>query len=97
MDWQLFWTAFGAVGTTLGSLITAIAVVVAVIQYKQPLKKKVKLTVGTSIPVYGKELGEEMVSNAGEAAFAGRTKDDVYYASPEAYNWFLGKLHKIYH
>ena len=45
----------------------------------------------------GKELGEEMVSNAGEAAFAGRTKDDVYYASPEAYNWFLGKLHKIYH
>ena len=49
MDWQLFWTAFGAVGTTLGSLITAIAVVVAVIQYKQPLKKQVKLTVGTSI------------------------------------------------
>jgi len=45
----------------------------------------------------GKELGEEMVSNAGEAAFAGRMKDDVYYASPEAYNWFLGKLHKIYH
>ena len=58
MDWQLFWTAFGAIGTTLGSLITAIAVVVAVIQYKQPLKKQVKLTVGTSIPVYGKELGE---------------------------------------
>ena len=25
----------------------------------------------------GKELGEEMVSNAGEAAFEGRTKDDV--------------------
>ena len=62
MDWQLFWTAFGAIGTTLGSLITAIAVVVAVIQYKQPLKKKVKLTVGTSIPVYGKELGEDCLS-----------------------------------
>lgn len=62
MDWQLFWTAFGAVGTTLGSLITAIAVVVAVIQYKQPLKKQVKLTVGTAIPVYGKELGEDCLS-----------------------------------
>ena len=62
MDWQLFWTAFGAIGTTLGSLITAIAVVVAVIQYKQPLKKQVKLTVGTSIPVYGKELGEDCLS-----------------------------------
>ena len=49
------------------------------------------------IQMVGKELGEEMVSNAGEAAFAGRMKDDVYYASPEAYNWFLGKLHKIYH
>lgn len=45
----------------------------------------------------GKELGEEMVSNAGETAFVGRTKEDVYYASPEAYNWFLGKLYKIYH
>ena len=62
MDWQLFCTAFGAVGTTLGSLITAIAVVVAVIQYKQPLKKQVKLTVGTSIPVHGKELGEDYLS-----------------------------------
>ena len=62
MDWQLFWTAFGAIGTTLGSLITAIAVVVAVIQYKQPLKKQIKLTVGTSIPVYGKELGEDCLS-----------------------------------
>ena len=62
MDWQLFWTAFGAIGTTVGWLSTAIAVVVAVIQYKQPLKKKVKLTVGTSIPVYGKELGEDCLS-----------------------------------
>ena len=38
-----------------------------------------------------------MVSNAGETDFVGRTKEDVYYASPEAYNWFLGKLYKIYH
>ena len=31
MDWSLFWDAFGAIGTTAGSLITAIAVVVAVV------------------------------------------------------------------
>lgn len=39
MDWNIFWAAFGAIGTTIGSLITASAVVVAVKQYKQPLKK----------------------------------------------------------
>lgn len=33
MDWDLFGSAFGAIGTTVGSLITAIAVVVAVYQY----------------------------------------------------------------
>ena len=43
-------------------------------------------------PKEWEELGEEMVSNAGETAFVGRTKEDVYYASPEAYNWFLGKI-----
>lgn len=43
MDWQLFWAAFGAIGTTIGSLITAIAVVIAVRQYRQPLTKNLKL------------------------------------------------------
>ena len=33
MDWNLFWSAFGAIGTTFGSLITAVAVIVAVYQY----------------------------------------------------------------
>lgn len=42
-DWNLFWTAFGAIGTTLGSLITAGAVVIAVKQYRQPLNKIVKV------------------------------------------------------
>ena len=32
MDWNLFWSAFGAIGTTVGSLITGVAVVVAVKQ-----------------------------------------------------------------
>lgn len=43
MDWNLFWEAFGAIGTTIGSLVTAGAVVVAVKQYKQPLKKKIEI------------------------------------------------------
>lgn len=43
MDWNIFWSAFGAIGTTVGSLITAGAVVVAVKQYKQPLKKVIKV------------------------------------------------------
>lgn len=57
-DWSLFWTAFGAIGTTLGSLITASAVVVAVRQYKQPLVKRLKIeftsafAVGQSIDFY---------------------------------------------
>lgn len=58
MDWSLFWDAFGAIGTTAGSLITAIAVVVAVVQYKQPLIKKIRITVSTSFPVYEHGLGE---------------------------------------
>ncbi len=58
MDWSIFWTAFGAIGTTVGSLITAIAVLVAVIQYKQPLKKRIKITVSTSFPVFDYGLGE---------------------------------------
>lgn len=56
MDWMLFWTAFGAIGTTVGSLITAIAVVVAVVQYKQPLRKQIKITTGWAyIPFFAVE------------------------------------------
>ena len=58
MDWNIFWSAFGAIGTTVGSLITAIAVVVAVVQYKQPLIKKLKISFSTAFPVFGCELGE---------------------------------------
>ena len=49
MDWNLFWTAFGAIGTTLGSLITALAVVIAVKQYKQPLNKIVKVEMCSAV------------------------------------------------
>ncbi len=49
MDWNIFWSAFGAIGTTIGSLITAIAVVIAVKQYRQPLKKIVQVKVTSAI------------------------------------------------
>lgn len=61
MDWNLFWNAFGAVGTTAGSLITAIAVVVAVRQYKQPLIKKLKISFTTGFVVINdNSLGETL-------------------------------------
>ena len=47
-----FWNAFEAIGTTVGSFITAIAVVVAVIQYKQPLAKRVNINISTAIPIF---------------------------------------------
>ena len=43
MNWNLFWSAFGAIGTTIGSLITGIAVIIAVKQYRQPLKKAINM------------------------------------------------------
>jgi len=49
MDWSIFWEAFGAIGTTIGSLVTAIAVIVAVVQYKQPLLKKIRVKFNLSI------------------------------------------------
>lgn len=49
MDWNLFWSAFVAIGTTLGSLTTAIAVVIAVRQYKQPLTKRINIETNTAL------------------------------------------------
>lgn len=51
MDWNLFWSAFGAIGTTIGSLITAGAVVVAVKQYKQPLEKLIKVEFTSAVSI----------------------------------------------
>ena len=51
MDWNLFWSAFGAIGTTFGSLITAVAVIVAVHQYRQPFVKKIKTDFSVGIPI----------------------------------------------
>ena len=44
MDWMLFWTAFGAIGGTLGAFATFIAVAVALWQTKYSYKKKLKVS-----------------------------------------------------
>ena len=44
MDWNLFWTAFGAIGGTLGALATFVAVIVALWQTKLNYNKKVQLS-----------------------------------------------------
>lgn len=43
MDWNLFWSAFGAIGSTLGSIATAIAVFIAIEQLKQPKRIELKI------------------------------------------------------
>jgi hypothetical protein len=48
---NLFWAAFGAIGTTAGSLATAIAVIIGVKQYLQPLDKRVKVEFGIGFPL----------------------------------------------
>lgn len=40
-DWNLFWNAFGAIGTTVGSIATAVAVIVALWQTKFNEKKEI--------------------------------------------------------
>lgn len=42
-DWSVFWTAIGAIGSTVGSFVTAIAIIVALWQTKYPYKKRLKL------------------------------------------------------
>ena len=49
MDMNLFWTAFGAIGGTVGALATAVAVIVALWQTKYSQKKKLKLSFSSGI------------------------------------------------
>lgn len=44
MDWNLFWTAFGAIGGTISALATFAAVIVALWQTKFSYRKKIKLS-----------------------------------------------------
>lgn len=49
MDEEIFWTAFGAIGTTLGAFCTAAAVIVALWQTKTSYKKKIKIKFADNI------------------------------------------------
>ena len=51
MDWNLFWTAFGAIGGTLGALATFVAVIVALWQNKFSYKKKLQLSFSDDITI----------------------------------------------
>ena len=51
MDWTIFWTAFGAIGSTIGAFCTAAAVIVALWQTKVSYKKKVKITFTDNITI----------------------------------------------
>ena len=51
MDWNLFWTAFGAIGGTLGAVATTAAVIVALWQTKYANKKRLKVEFSDNIIV----------------------------------------------
>lgn len=55
IDWMLFWTAFGAIGGTIGALATAAAVIVALWQVKHSEKKKLKLSFSDSMQMIPKD------------------------------------------
>ena len=50
-DWILFWTAFGAIGGTIGALATAMAVIVALWQTKYANRKKLKIDFSDKVTV----------------------------------------------
>ena len=58
MDWNLFWTAFGAIGGTLGAVATTAAVVVALWQTKYSQKKIIKLAFSDNFQLYNTNTGE---------------------------------------
>ena len=57
MDWNLFWTAFGAIGGSLGAIATSIAVIVALWQTKVTYKKALKLSFSDSIVLVAENGG----------------------------------------
>ena len=55
MDWDLFWNAFGAIGTTVGTMATA---VVALLTYRQySLSKSTKLKIKMEVQTTTKSSG----------------------------------------
>lgn len=57
MDWNLFWSAFGAIGTTARAFLAAVSVIVALKPYKKRLTVKLGMKgyAGESSPEYSVE------------------------------------------
>ena len=60
MDWNLFWTAFGAIGATLGATATTAAVIVALWQTKYSQKKKLSLEFTDNFQLYNPNTGASL-------------------------------------
>ena len=59
MNWNLFWTAFSAIGTTMGTFVTAIAAILAYRQYSLSKSAKLKIIAEFSIKMDSLENPEE--------------------------------------
>lgn len=57
---ELFWSAFGAIGSTLGSIATTAAVVVALWQTKYSQKKKLSLDFTDNFQLYNPNTGASL-------------------------------------
>lgn len=55
MDWNLFWTAFGAIGGTLGAVATTAAVIVALWQTKYANEKRLKVEFSDNVVIVPSE------------------------------------------
>lgn len=60
MNMELFWSAFGAIGSTLGSIATTAAVVVALWQTKYSQKKKLSLDFTDNFQLYNPNTGASL-------------------------------------
>lgn len=66
MDWTLFWSAFGAIGTTAGAFLAAVSVIVALNPYKK------RLTIKLGMKGYADETAPEYsveCYNTGESVY----------------------------
>lgn len=84
MDWILFWTAFGAIGGTLGAIATAAAVIVALWQTMYANKKKLKVEFSDNI-----RIGSRRDNPAKWAEFVGITVTNIGNRNVKLSKWQL--------
>lgn len=84
MDWMLFWTAFGAIGGTLGAVATAAAVIVALWQTKYANKKQLKVEFSDNI-----RIGPRRDNPAKWSEFVGITVTNIGNRNVKLAKWQL--------